>query len=192
MLEHLFTSKTRIKVLTLLMFNQDKECHLRGIARTIGISPIYVTKELENLSKINLIKKTKKANLNIYAINRECVFLNELKTIFLKTDYLGELIKKELKCKVKYCFIYGSFAKGIEKEASDIDLFLVSGINEDELIKIIQKLEKTTKREINYILWNEKTFNQRATKGHHLLRTIKKNKIIMLTGNENEFRKQIR
>ncbi len=192
MLEHLLTSKTRIKILTLLMFNQDKEFHLREIARIISISPIYVTKELDNLIKINLVKKTKKANLNIYSINKECIFLNELKTIFLKTDFLGELIKKELENKVKYCFIYGSFAKGIEKAKSDIDLFLVSEMKEDELIKIIQKLENKIKREINYVLWNEKTFNQRAAQGHHLLRTIKKDKIIMLLGSESEFRKQIK
>ncbi len=191
MLERLFTSKTRIKILTLLMFNQDREYHLREIARLIKTSPIYAAKELDNLAKLNLVKKSKKANLNIYSVNRECIFLNELKQIFIKTDYLGELIKKELKNRVKYTFIYGSFAEGVETESSDIDLFIISEMKEDDLIKIIQKLEKTTDREINYILWNERTFNQRA-KDHHLLKTIKKSRIIMLIGDENEFKKQIK
>jgi len=191
MLEHLFTSKTRVKILTLLMFNQDKDYHLREIARLIKTSPIYAAKELDNLAKVNAVKKSKKANLSIYSINRDCVFLNELKQIFIKTDYLGELLKKELKNKVKYAFIYGSFAKGIETESSDIDLFIISEMKEDDLIRIIQKLEKTTDREINYILWNERTFNQRA-KNHHLLKTIKKSKIIMLVGDENGFRKKIK
>lgn len=192
MLEHLFTSKTRTKLLLLFLFNQTKEYHLREIARRIGISPTYVNKELNNLEKINLIKKEKKANLNIYSLNLKCIFLNELKMIFLKTDYFWELIKKELNDKVKYSFIFGSFAQGQEKELSDIDLFLVSGLKEDKVIRIIQKLEKFTEREINYVLWDERTFNQRAAEGHHLLRTIKKSKIIMLVGEENEFKKQIR
>lgn len=174
------------------MFNQDKEYHLREIARIINASPIYAAKELGNLEKVNLVKKLKKANLNIYSINKECVLLNELRQIFIKTDYFGELIKKEIKDKAKYCFIYGSFAKGTETESSDIDLFIVSEIKEDEIIKIIQKLERIAKREINYVLWNKKTLNQRASKGHHLLKTIKKSKIIMLIGNENEFKKQIK
>ena len=173
------------------MFNQDREYHLREIARLIKTSPIYAAKELDNLAKLNLVKKSKKANLNIYSVNRECIFLNELKQIFIKTDYLGELIKKELKNRVKYTFIYGSFAEGVETESSDIDLFIISEMKEDDLIKIIQKLEKTTDREINYILWNERTFNQRA-KDHHLLKTIKKSRIIMLIGDENEFKKQIK
>lgn len=191
MLEQLFTSKTRIRILSLLMFNQDNEYHLREIARLIKISPKYVGKELEKLLKINLVNKYEKGNMNIYSINKSNVILNELKQIFIKTDYLGELIRKELKDKVKYAFIYGSFAKGEETESSDIDLFVIGCIKEDDLIKIIQKLEKITNREINYALWSENTFKQRA-KSHHLLKTIKKSKIIMLIGDENEFKKSIR
>ncbi|MFH1408384.1 MAG: nucleotidyltransferase domain-containing protein [Nanoarchaeota archaeon] len=101
------------------------------------------------------------------------------------------MIKNELKDKVTYCFIYGSFAKGTEQRSSDIDLFVVSEIKEDELIHIIQKLEHTVKREINYVLWNSKTFNQRA-ENHHLLKNIKESNIIMLIGNEDEFRRQIK
>ena len=191
MLEKLFTSKTRTKVLPLLMFNQDREYHLREIARLINISPIYASKELDNLTKINLVKKVKKANLSIYSINKDCVFLNELKQIFIKTDYLGELITKKVGGKAKYCFIYGSFAKGVEAESSDIDLFVISEMKEDDLVKIIQEVERKTKREVNYVLWNEKTFKQRV-KGHHLLKTIKKSRIIMLIGDENEFKQRIR
>ncbi len=191
MLEQLFTSKTRIKILSLLMFNQDKEYHLREIARLINVSPKYVGKELEKLLKINLVNRYEKGNMHIYSINKENIILNELRQIFIKTDYLGELIRKELKDKVKYAFIYGSFAKGEETESSDIDLFVIGNMKEDDLIKIIQKLEKTTNREINYVLWNENTFKQRA-KSHHLLKTIKKSKIIMLIGDENEFKQSIR
>src|SRR3989338_3629286 len=191
MLEQLITSKTRIRILTLLMFNRDKEYHLREIARLIDISPKYVGKELEKLLKINLVNKYEKGNLNIYSINKKSIILNELRQMFIKTDYLGEIIKKELEDKVKYAFIYGSFAKGEETEASDIDLFVVGDIKEDELIKIIQRIEKIVTREVNYVLWNEKTFKQRA-KGHNLLKTIKTSKIIMLIGDEDELRKTIR
>jgi predicted nucleotidyltransferase/predicted transcriptional regulator with HTH domain len=192
MIERLFTSKTRTKVLGLLLFNQDKEYHLREIARIVRTIPTYVSKELDNLVKINLVIKKKRANLNIYSVNKDCVFLDDLKRIFLKTDYLGELIKQGLKGEgVRYCFIYGSFAQGTESSASDIDLFLVSEIKEDKIIKVIQKVEKATQREINYVLWNEETFEKKAS-GHHLLKTIKKGKIIMLIGDEDEFKKQIK
>ncbi len=190
MLENLFTSGTRVKILGLLMFHPDEEYHLRGIARLIQTSPIYVSKELAKLEKINLVVSTRKANLHLYSLNRDCVFLHDLRQIFIKTDFLGELVKKQLTGKVKYCFIYGSFAQGTEMRASDIDLFVVSDISEDELLSIVQQLEEKTGREVNYVLWNERTFFKRV-KGHHLLRSIKKSKIIMLIGDEYEFKKRI-
>jgi predicted nucleotidyltransferase len=124
-------------------------------------------------------------------VNRGSILLDELRQIFLKTDYLGEAIRKELEGRVRFAFIYGSFAEGEETEGSDIDLFVIGDMKEDDLLRIIQKLEKATGREINYVLWNEKTFMQRA-KGHHLLKAIKESRIVMLVGDESAFRKAIR
>jgi predicted nucleotidyltransferase len=191
MLSKLFTSKVRVGILSLLLFNQDKDYHLREIARLINSLPGPVSRELDNLRLFNLIKVKTKGQLSIYSINQDCIFLEDLKNIFIKTDYLGTLIKTELINKVKYCLIYGSFAKGTENSNSDIDLLVISEIKEDVLLKIIKKIEDITKREINFILWNENTFKTKA-KSNHLLKTINQNNIIMLVGEEDEFRKQIK
>lgn len=191
MLEKLFTSRTRVRVLKILLFD-PKEFHLRGLARIVNVSPIYLSKELNNLTELNIIKKRKRANLNLYSLNQKCIYIKELKQIFLKTDYLGEQIRQELEAKVGFAFIYGSFAQGKENGASDIDLFVVAKMKEDAFITIIQKLEKNINREINYVLWTPSTFEQRAEQGHHLLRTICNSKILMLVGNEHELRKKIK
>ena len=192
MLEHLFTSKTRIKLLELMLFNQDREFHLREISRIIKTSPRYVSIELEKLEKINLVDMHKKGNLNIYSINKECIILNELKQIFLKTEYVGELLRAELEGKVDYALIFGSFAKGEEKENSDIDLLIIGNIDEEKLLQIILKSEKKTSREVNYIHWDLKTFRDKGKTSHYLLRDIKNKKFIMLVGDEKEFRKSIK
>jgi predicted nucleotidyltransferase len=189
MLERLFTSKTRKGILSLLMFNQDSDFHLRDIARRIGVSPIYASAELKNLAKLNLVSASKKANLTLYRINRGSPILQELRQLFIKTDYFGETAKKFLGEGAKYAFIYGSFARGEETASSDIDMFVIGSIKEDELIRAVQKLEAETSREVNYILWDEKTLHER--KGHPLLKKIKAEKILMLKGDENEFRKLI-
>jgi predicted nucleotidyltransferase len=190
MLERLFTSRTRVKVLGLLMFNLGRDYHLREIARITDTTPIYVRKELDNLMKLNLVRQTKKANLNLYSINSDNVFLSDLRRLFIKTDYFSEELCQTLGKRAKYAFIYGSFAQGAENPSSDIDLFVVSDMKEDELIKAVRETEKITGREINYVLWSERTFKQRSP-SHHLLKTIKKGKIIMLNGEEDEFRQTI-
>lgn len=191
MLERLFTSKIRTKLLSLLLFNPGKNFHLREIARLVKANPTYVAKELNNLSNIGLVNKSKHANLSVYLLNKDNVFVNDLKNLFLKTDYLGDIIKKHFVNKAKFVFIYGSFAKGTEGLSSDIDLFVISAIKEDDLLSIIKIIEDKVGREVNYVLWDETTFKKRAA-GHHLLRTINKEKIIMLVGDEDEFRKQIK
>jgi len=189
MLERLFTSKTRVKILRVLIFNSSRQFHLRELSREIKKTPIYVKKELENLKKLNLIKESKKRNLSLFQINKESVIFPELKNIFIKTEFLGDIIGKSLKnLKIDFAFIFGSFARNIENKDSDIDLFIVGDINEHTLLRIIQKIEKQTGREINYILWKKSIFLKRA-KRHHLLNEIARNPIIMLVGDENELRK---
>ena len=191
MLEKLFTSKTRIRILELLIFNPDREFHLREISRKIKITPIYVRRELQNLKELNLVLESKKGNLSLFRINRNSPIFAELKNIFIKTEYFGELIKKSLKkLKIDFAFIFGSFAKGIESKDSDIDLFVVGDVKEDELLNIIQKIENKTGREINYLLWKKSLFMKRAKK-HHLLNEIAENPVIMLVGDEDELRKII-
>ncbi|MGD2248761.1 MAG: nucleotidyltransferase domain-containing protein [Candidatus Methanofastidiosia archaeon] len=174
-----------------LILNSNREFHLREIARKIDITPTYVKKELKNLQKLNLIVTSKKGNLSLFQINRDSIIFDELKSIFIKIEYFGELLKKSLKeLKIDFGFIFGSFAKGIENTESDIDLFVVGEVDENDLLTIIQEIERQTKREINYIVWKKADLMERAKK-HHLLNEIAKNPVIMLVGDENEFRKII-
>lgn len=140
--------------------------------------------------ELNLVLKAKKGNLILFQINRDSILYGELKSMFLKTEYFGELLKKSLKGLIDFAFIFGSFAKGIESVESDIDLFVVGAVDEDDLLTIIQEIERQTKREINCILWKRADLMERAKK-HHLLNEIAKNPVIMLVGDENELKKII-
>jgi len=187
MLTKLFTSKARVKLLKVLLFS-GKSFHLRELARVAGVSPPYASEELANLAKAGIVTEEKRANLKIYAINDRCPFLPELRTLFLKTDYLGDIVRKELTGKARYALIYGSFARGDERETSDIDLLVISEIKEDDLLRLTRALEKKTNREVNYILWNDSAFKEKHNNA--LLRTILSEGFIMLIGGENEFRKE--
>jgi len=193
MLEKLFTSKTRIKLLELLLFNPQKEFHIRQISRMIGISAPYIAKELKNLKEINLIIEFRKGNLKLFKINKKAPIFEEIKRIFLKTESFGEILIKNLKnLDVKYALIYGSFASGKESEKSDIDLLIIGDVNEEKILEVIRSLELKTAREVNYILWNSKEFEEKIREKHHLLIDIIKKPFIMLIGDKNEFRKIVK
>ena len=193
MLERLFTSKTRVRILELLLINSDKEFHLREIARRTKTTPIYVSKELVNLKKIGLVSAKRKANLILFNCNKNSPIFSEIKNIFIKTESFGSVIGNVLEDQnIKYALIYGSFARGEEKENSDIDLLIIGEIGETYLIRIIRELEKKLNREINYIIWSEKELLTKAEKKHSLLLDIVYKPVIMLKGDFNEFERLVK
>lgn len=187
MLEKLFTSNTRTKILGVLLF-EENGMYLREISREIGGVASYVKKELDNLISLGILVVKRQGNVNVYSLDKECSFIPELRGIFLKTDFIGEEIKGKLRGE-KYVFIYGSYAKGTFEANSDIDLMVIGGIKEVKLMKIVNSLERRLGREINYILWGLDEFEEKKTSA--LIKTIKANKIMMLVGDENEFREEI-
>lgn len=188
MLKRLFTSKIRVKILQVLLF--ENPLHLREIARKVNSIPTYVKKELQNLDKIGLIIKEDKANLTFYSINKKSPIFEDLKNLFIKTDYLGNYLINSLQ-NAKYAFIYGSFAEGEYGDESDVDIMIISNSEEKSFVKVLRELEEKLGRELNYVLWNVETFEKRA-KSSSFLRTIKEGKILMLIGDEDEFRRKIK
>ena len=82
-LKNLFTSETRIRILKLIL-TSNRSYHLRELSRIIKISPIYASKELKNLEKINIVRRKRLANLTIYSLNEENKIIPELREIFKK------------------------------------------------------------------------------------------------------------
>lgn len=193
MLERLFTSSTRVKILTEVLLNSDREYHIRELSRLIGISPIYVQKELKNLQELGLLTSTKKGNMVMYTLDKNSVISDDLKRIFLKTEGVGaELLKRLDKKKIQYALIYGSFAKGTETTRSDVDLLVIGDIDEDPVLSAVSKAEKRIGRQINYIFWTPKEFSQKARQKIPLLADILKTDVIMIIGEWREFKRFIK
>jgi predicted transcriptional regulator len=66
MLQKLFTSKTRVKLLTLFIMNPGREMYIREIARTTRENINSIRRELTNLEGIGLLKSERRGNLKYY------------------------------------------------------------------------------------------------------------------------------
>ncbi|MHB8601896.1 MAG: nucleotidyltransferase domain-containing protein [Nitrosotalea sp.] len=194
MLERLFVSKTRIKLLEEFLFQSDTEYHIRELARLVHDIPINVQKELKNLQSVGLLTHRKQGNMVLYKLNKDSPIVEDLKRIFLKTESIGKEILSLLydKEKIRYALIYGSFAKGTELKSSDIDMLIIGSVNEDSILKSTQKIEKQIGRTINFILWTENEFLLKTHDNIPLIREILKTPVIMIVGDENEFKRTIK
>ncbi|MEW6592974.1 MAG: nucleotidyltransferase domain-containing protein, partial [Candidatus Hadarchaeota archaeon] len=151
MLESIMGSKTRVRVMALFLLNPDRKLYVRELARKTGANINSVRRELNKLESIGLLKSEVVANMKYYTVDRKMPIYDELKSMFLKTEGIGEMIKNNLSLlgDIKLAFIYGSFAKGKEQLKSDVDLMIVGKVDERKLVPLVKKLEERLSREIN-------------------------------------------
>ncbi len=183
MLQKLFTSKTRVKLLTLFMMNPEKELYIREIARITNENINSIRRELANLEGVGLLKSKIKGNSKYYTVNKKMPIYNELATIILKTEGVAKELQDSLiEMGVKIAFIYGPFASGKATIDSDIDIFIIGGLDEDKLIIKIRDAEKKLSREINYVLFTTKEFEKRRKSKDPFVFNVLNEPKIMLIG----------
>lgn len=186
MIEKLFTSKNRVKILSHLFF-ENEQSYIRELSKNLKISPSAVKKEIDNLINLNILKQKD----NKIILNENCNYLLDLKNILLKTDYIIYPIKKELnKRSIKFVILFGSFAKGNYKKESDIDLILIGDLKQSEAFKLIKKIETKINKSINPIVWNEEDFKVKKT--GRFFKEIISNKYVLIKGDKDEFQRIIR
>lgn len=162
---------------------------MREIARRADVSPFEARRELGILCDAKVLASEKEGNQIYFSKNERCVFWQDLKNLYMKTDGVLAELKKELGKidGIKYAFVFGSMAGGKDRPHSDVDLMVIGSIGEDELSKIVFGIQRKTGREINYMLWGEPTLEKRAKEGSSFLKEITKSKRAWLGGDENEF-----
>jgi len=193
-MDKLFGSKTRVSLLAKLMMNPDKRFYLRELSRELRIPYSMVYKEEKNLVSLGIVKEEKRGRVTLVSVNKNLPYFAELKNLMIKTVGLGDLLRSalsELKG-IRYALIYGSFASGDESESSDVDVLIVGDATEERILSVVSQIEKDVGREINYILWSEEEFMKRVKSGHHLLRDIASKRVIMVVGEEDEFRRTVK
>ena len=198
MLERLFASKVRIKLLRLFLTNGLDSYYLNDICRKIGLNSTSIKKELENLKKINLIKETKakvvleksggkrkKAKKikpkfkKYYVINKNFILYPELKALLIKSQLLLEefLVKKIKKLgKVYYLALSGFFTGA----GSKTDLLVVGRVNRKKLKYLIREIEKDLGKEINYTIMSLQEFKFRSDLTDRFLFDILENEKVIL------------
>jgi len=185
MLEYFITSKTKRSLLKLFLTNPERRFYTRQIAKITGEPLNAVRRELGYLEEAGLLKSHKEGNLKYFAVIKEFPFYLELKKIIYSTVALGDYLRNRLKDSelIELAFIYGSVARNQETEKSDIDLFVVGEIEEEELHGLVSDIEKEIGREINYTLMTKKEFDERRHRGDAFLRRVMREKKLVLKGN---------
>jgi predicted nucleotidyltransferase len=190
MLKYFITSKTKRSLLKLFLTNPDKSFYTRQIARLTGEPATAVRRELGYLEQAGLLKYREEGNLKLFEVIKEFPFYAELKKMIYATIGLGDYLKNKLNdpSLIEIAFIYGSVAKDEETAKSDIDLFVVGSIGDEELHKLSTEIETEIGREVNYTLMTKFELAKRRESGDPFLKRVVKEKKLILKGNTDVFR----
>ncbi len=184
MLERLFTSKTRVKLLTIFLLNPEKERYIRELTRMTKENINSIRRELSNLEEIGLFTSLRKGNTKYYMINKNMPLFHELTSIFLKTEGVAKTLCDHLSDigSISLAFIYGSYAKGTTGIHSDIDVFIVGSVDEQKLTILMKNLEKSISREINYVVFESEEFHRRIKEKDPFIKNVLSEPKIFLIG----------
>ena len=180
-------SKLREELLALYFTNPNKKYYLRELERILNFSVGNIRRELVKLERTGVFLSENKGNLVYYYLNKSYPLFEELKSIIFKTSGAPKMLQNILEKfnGISQAFIYGSFAKGDEREGSDIDLLIIGEVNEDKLIEEIGELERKLQRETNYAIYEKEDFKKKKEEGNPFVLDILKEKKIFLIGDEN-------
>jgi len=188
MKESILFSKTVRELLTVFVVNPKDRFYLRQLCAIIKSSPRPVQLGLMKLQKAGILNFQKEANIKFYSLNKKSPIYHEIKSIILKTEAIGSVLRKGLKGLkgVKYVFIYGSTAKDKERKGSDIDICVIGRPDLTLLSGIAAQLEERLKREVSTVTFTPEEFEKAKSQKKAFVMDIIKSKKIDLIGKSNE------
>ena len=197
MIDSLFGSKTRVKLLHLFLNNPEKSFYVREITRMIDEQINSVRRELANMVSVGIVQQDAIDNKLYYSVNDDYPYIKPLAAIFSDKnteggagaaggvswkDSLGRMRG------LKLAIISGKLVVGSN---SAVDLLLVGDDMSAVTIKnLVKKIEKDRKIEINYAVISYDDFYYRMSVKDRFIMDIVKNKHFVLIDTENIMRKE--
>ena len=182
MLEHLFGSRTRVKLLRIFLSNPDRAFFVRELTRKIKERINSVRRELTNLEKIGIIIKKNEKRKVFYQIDKEHILYLELRALILKAEVgLERSLARTIKSigNVRLMVLTGMFT-GM-KEETQTDILIVGTINRKKLNSLMKRFQEDFGRQINYTVMTSKEYKYRKDlTDRFLFNILENNKVVLV------------
>ncbi|HSX28497.1 MAG TPA: transcriptional regulator [Candidatus Saccharimonadales bacterium] len=170
MIDQLFGSKTRVKLLHLFLNNPGRSFYVREITRKIDEQINSVRRELANMLNIGIISSDSANNRLYYEVNQEYQYYKPLRAIFaneklttstVTTSAEGDWLKrfKPLGA-VKVAIMSGKMVRGAK---NDVDLLLAGDLNKTQVNKFVKELEEQEGKSLNFTVMTYEDFYYRLS-----------------------------
>lgn len=196
MIDALFGSKTRVKLLHLFLNNPGKSFYVREITRLIDEQINSVRRELSNMLDVGIITSDSSDNKLYYEINQRYEYYVPFRAIFA-----DEHIESKVESGVTIAWhdavtglsgarlivLAGVLVKG---SASPVDLLLVGDMSPTKVKNTIKQIEKSEARELNYSVLSYDEFYYRLSVRDKFITEILNGKNTVLLDTDNILKTQ--
>ncbi len=188
MLEELFVSRVRVKLLQLFLTTPGVLLHVREIVRRVEEEINAVRRELARMEKYGMVTSEWRANRRLYRFRKDYVYYREILGLVAKSTGIGgNILKAKLKLgKLKFVFISTRFLQGSPAGSEDVDLLLVGQVILPELQAIVADEQVKREAEINYSYMDETEFQFRVRRRDPFILRVLVQPKIMLIGQEED------
>jgi len=175
-------------ILSLYRANYAVTLHARAMSKRLNVSHVTLLPHLRQLEKTKILLSRKVGKNKEYLLNPNnsstksyIEITEELVTIdYLDKNFLIKRISDKLSNLdlTGPLVLFGSYAKDYSTEASDIDMFYLGRLEQDQQSKI-KKCGKTYGKEINTKASSIENFHNGLRTGDTLIREVVENHIIL-------------
>ncbi|MFZ1243156.1 MAG: transcriptional regulator [Candidatus Saccharimonas sp.] len=183
MIDSLFGSKTRVKLLHLFLNNPGKSFYVREITRLINEQINSVRRELLNMLEVGVITSDSADNKLYYEVDQRYEYYLPLRAIFADQKVVATktktsrrpLWKDDLVAlpRLRVAVCSGILVKG---SASPIDLLIVGNVPPVKTKQIVATIENQEGRELTYSVLSYDDFYYRLSVHDKFITTILTNK----------------
>lgn len=202
MIDALFGSKTRIKLLHLFLNNPGKAFYVREITRLVDEQINSVRRELSNLLEVGVITNTSSDNKLYYEVNQLYEYYLPFRTIFgdpkaAKTPTTSFAPRDEDEAAWqaivrKLSGLRVAIAAGVlvKNSASPIDLMLVGDLSPKRVDEAVKEAEKLAGKEVRFSTIRYDEFYYRLSVHDRFIQSILTNKHVVLLDTDNILKEQ--
>jgi predicted nucleotidyltransferase len=181
-------SAIQFKILSLYRTNYELSLHARAMGKLLCTSHMTLFPHLKWLAKLKILNSTFVGRNKQYTLNKENILTKyylaateQFATLeFLGKNFLIQKLTEQLNGidLVNPLILFGSYAKGYANEQSDVDLFVLGKIPENQLA-YIKKFEETYGKQINVKTASTENFQNGLWNGDILIREVIKDHIVL-------------
>lgn len=160
-LQAIFSSRTLVRALSVFLLAPGRSYYQQELLRETGgpLRPLQLA--LDKLVEADLVTTWREGRQVYYRANELNSVFGELKSMFEKSFALVDIVRDALQPvapEIQMAFIYGSFASGEQRSASDVDLFIVGTAGRKTIATSLGDAEARLHREINISLYEPNHF----------------------------------